>query len=148
VGETPSYNAYKRIGGATPPMSKRGVFMRVTYNDLVQKFGLDIVKHLTQKQVEEYILQAENNIIDFIANNSVSAFDIATVSTFEGGIINECILIQAKYIVANGGDLSEMSGFDPVSNQFQSIEEIQKRIVAPVAQQKLRKLSYFYRGVL
>lgn len=122
--------------------------MRVTYNDLVQKFGLDIVKHLTQKQVEEYILQAENNIIDFIANNSVSAFDIATVSTYEGGIINECILIQAKYIVANGGDLSEMSGFDPVSNQFQSIEEIQKRIVAPVAQQKLRKLSYFYRGVV
>lgn len=122
--------------------------MRVTYTDLVQKYGRDIVKHLTQKQVEEYILQAENNIIDFISNNAYSAFDIESVSTYEGTIIDECILIQTKYIVANGGDLSEMSGFDPVSNQFQSIEEIQKRIVAPVAQQKLRKLSYFYRGVI
>lgn len=121
--------------------------MRVTYQDLVQKFGLDIVKHLTQKQVEEYILQAENNIIDYIGDKALTAFDIDTVSTYEGNVINECILIQTKYIVANGGDLSEMSGYDPVSNQFQSIEEIQKRIVAPVAQQKLQKLSYFYRGV-
>ena len=148
MGAIPLYYAFKRLGGATPPKSKRGVFMRVTYKQLIQKFGLDIAKHLTQKQVEEYILQAENNIIDYIDNHAVTAFDIDAVSTYEGGVIDDCILIQTKYIIANGGDLSEMSGFDPVSNQFQSIEEIQKRIVAPVAQQKLQKLSYFYRGVL
>jgi hypothetical protein len=121
--------------------------MRVSYKDLVQKFGLDIVKHLTQKQVEEYILQAENNIIDYISDKATTAFDIDTVSTYESGVINECILIQSKYIIANGGDLGEMSGFDPVSNQFQSLEDIEKRIIAPVAQRKLQKLSYFYRGV-
>jgi hypothetical protein len=63
-------------------------------------------------------------------------------------VIDDCVLIQSKYIIANGGDLSEMSGYDPISNQFQPIEEIQKRIVAPIAQQKLEKLSYFYRGVI
>jgi hypothetical protein len=122
--------------------------MRVTYQDLVQKFGLNIVKHLTQKEVEEYILQAEQNIIDHINLKAPTPYVEATASAFENGVIDDCVLIQAKYIIANGGDLSEMSGYDPISNQFQSIEEIQKRIVAPIAQQKLQKLSYFYRGVI
>jgi hypothetical protein len=122
--------------------------MRVTYQDLVQKFGLNIVKHLTQKEVEEYILQAEQNIIDHINLKAPKPYDEATASAFENGVIDDCVLIQAKYIIANGGDLSEMSGYDPISNQFQSIEEIQKRIVALIAQQKLEKLSYFYRGVI
>jgi hypothetical protein len=122
--------------------------MRVTYQDLVQKFGLNIVKHLTQKEVEEYILQAENNIIEHINLKAPTPYNEASASAYENTVIDDCILIQAKYIIANGGDLSEMSGYDPVSNQFQSLEEIQKRIVAPVAQQKLEKLSFFYRGVL
>lgn len=122
--------------------------MRVSYQDLVQKFGLNIVKHLTQKEVEEYILQAENNIIEHINLKAPTPFNENTASAYENTVIDDCILIQAKYIIANGGDLSEMSGYDPVSNQFQSLEEIQKRIVAPVAQQKLEKLSFFYRGVL
>lgn len=122
--------------------------MRVTYQDLVQKFGLNIVKHLTQKEVEEYILQAEQNIIEHINLKAPTPYVEASASAYENTVIDDCILIQAKYIIANGGDLSEMSGYDPVSNQFQSLDEIQKRIVAPIAQQKLEKLSYFYRGVL
>jgi len=121
--------------------------MKVTYQDLVQKFGFNIVKHLTQKEVEEFILQAENNIIDHIQLKAAHPFNPNLVTPYEDVIIKECILIQAKYIISNGGDISEMSGYDPVANQFTSIEEIQKRIVAPIAQQKLERLSYFFRGI-
>lgn len=116
------------------------VFINLVGNDVVRKYGQDEINRVLD---ESYDL-----VLDWLKmNSSYRNIDVADFSAYELEVLDMATYEQAKYIIANGGNLATMSGFDSSNNSFISQEEIEKRIVSPRSKQLLRKTRYFYRGI-
>lgn len=119
----------------------------VEYNDFVNRVGVSVVTKYGEDALKLLLIDARKQCLDFIHSKRVRAFDEANLSDFENDRLDEATIEQAKYLIANGGDIGNMSGFDPVNNSFISRDEIEKRVLSARAEQALRRTKYFARGL-
>lgn len=73
------------------------------------------------------------------SNNQLSAEQIK--------ILKEAAMEQYAYELDNGGSFARMSGYDSINNTMISKEDIRKRIIAPMAEDLLKRNGFLYKGV-
>ncbi len=73
-------------------------------------------------------------------------FDYAKLTEKQQDLFYEACLEQALYLYILG-DMSLISGYDPINNTVVSIEEIRKRAMSPNAKQLLMSAGLLFRGV-
>ena len=62
-------------------------------------------------------------------------------------ILKTAAMEQYAYELDNGGSFARMSGYDSISNTMISKEDIRKRIIAPLAEDLLKRNGFYYKGV-
>lgn len=61
--------------------------------------------------------------------------------------LKDAAMEQYAYELDNGGSFSRMSGYDSINNTMISKEDIRKRIIAPMAEDLLKRNGFYYKGV-
>lgn len=110
-------------------------FIQIVGADVLEKYGEETI----QRVLEEAVIDVNDEIRTFGRN--------IEKSEYENELIRECVIEQAKYIIANGGSVGNMSGYNHITNSFIPLNEIEKRIVSPKVKQKLRNARWNNRGL-
>lgn len=118
-----------------------------SYKTFVNRVGNDIVLKYGQAELTRILEEAYQIVLDYMKSNTTIAFDVTDFSAYEILTVDEATYEQAKYIIANGGNIGTMSGFDATGNNLIPTEEIQDRVVCLRAKEKLKRTRYFYRGM-
>ena len=118
-----------------------------TYKAFANLVGNDVVLKYGQAEITRILDESYAIILDYMKSNSTRAFDVTDFSTYELAQVDSATYEQAKYIIANGGNVGTMSGFDATGNNLIPMEEIEKRIVCLRAKEILKRTRYNYRGL-
>lgn len=119
----------------------------VTFQEYINIVGDDILENYGQEAIERVLVEAQTNVLDQIRTMGSRVFNLSRASAYELEIVKECIIEQASYILTTGGSVGNMSGYDPVSNTFVSLDEIQRRIISPNVKNKLKRTRWNYQGL-
>ncbi len=119
-------------------------------NDFLEYTGINLEELVADLQplpmtVAAFINRAETLIITKIKSRNPT-FREAELSEYEKEQIYKALLEQVTYM-ANVGDYSLITGYDPISNQAVPIEELRKRQLAPLAIAILKAAGLFYCGL-
>lgn len=92
-----------------------------------------------------FVTRAENTVLEEIRASN-PGFDPQALTGDQEETIRRAVLEQVLYVLS-AGDLSLMSGYDPVTNAVLPIAELRGRIFAPAARRILRNGGLLYRGL-
>lgn len=128
--------------------------MAVDYNTIVNALGTATAEEIGIDELNLILAEAIESINDYILNSGVrvklvdGVIDTTDFSTFELLAIDNAVIEQVKYVVANGGDLGNLSGFNRVERKFDiSQEDIMKNKISARAKDKLARTRFAFRGV-
>lgn len=119
-------------------------------NDMRVKKGINLDINIpdddnSENKVERFIdrvlLTVENEI-----NIYNLFFDYDKLSPKQKEAFYEACLEQALYLFAVG-DMSLISGYDPINNTVIPVSEIRKRAFSPIAKNLLARYGMLFRGV-
>lgn len=83
-------------------------------------------------KVERFINRCVEDIQDFVLENDFDHFDFNNVSETQNDIINKAAMMQAEWILENS-DFRNLSGYDGTTGSYTSLNDIEKRHIAPKA---------------
>ena len=119
-----------------------------TYNAFANMVGKDVVEKIGQAEITRILAESYQIILDYMKSNSTQDFDVTDFSAYELGIVDSATYEQAKYIIANSGNVAYMKVLNPANNSFIPLNEIEERIVCLRAKQMISRTRYNYRGLL
>lgn len=73
--------------------------------------------------------------------------DDDALNTVQIDVLKTAAIEQYAYELDNGGSFARMSGYDSINNTMISKEDIRKRIIAPMAEDLLKRNGFYYKGV-
>lgn len=117
------------------------------YKTFVNLVGNDVVNKYGQEEIKRILNDSYDLCLGYLKMQSSLRVNVADFSAYELEALDEATYEQAKYIIANGGNLATLSGYDRNANSFLSQEEINKRIISPRAKDFLARTRYAYRGI-
>jgi hypothetical protein len=97
------------------------------------------------KKVERFLLRVTAIIDAYIVGINPN-HNYANLTAKQIADYNNALLEQGYYML-KAGDVSLMSGFDPVTNALINIDDLRRRTVAPLAISYLTRSSICYRGI-
>ena len=107
----------------------------------------DLLRNLQPLSMTEaaFINRVEDIIRTEIRRRNPSFAD-RTPTEYEQGVILKAMLEQAVYM-ANAGDFSLVTGYDPVTNSAVDLRELRRRRFSPLAKDTLSSAGLFYSGI-
>ena len=103
------------------------------------------------KQLDNDIKSACRTIwLHIVTNSSIPwqrAADNDKLSEKQLDILKAAAMEQYAYELDNGGSFARMSGYDSINNTMISKEDIRKRIIAPIAEDLLKRNGFYFKGV-
>lgn len=110
------------------------------------KTGIDLEKELgSSNKIEPFRLRITNIILEYI-KEQCPTYDEEDLTDYQKQVIDEAIIEQGYYIISTGVDLTTYLGIDNVTGQTTPIADIRKRIIAPLARQKLKNAGLLFKG--
>jgi len=118
--------------------------------DMLSKKGMNLSTRIEDdddapNKVERFIDRALM-LVETEVRTYNKRFDYKSVSQPQKDAFYNACLEQALYLYLLG-DMSLISGYDPINNTVISIEEIRKRATSPIAKQILLNDGLLYRGI-
>jgi hypothetical protein len=118
--------------------------------DMLTKKGMNIATRISddddapnkvERFIDRVLLLVETEVKTYNKR-----FDYQLVSQAQKDAFYEACLEQALYLYILG-DMSLISGYDPINNSVISIDEIRKRAMSPISKQILLNAGLLYRGL-
>lgn len=90
------------------------VYTTLTVQNFRDRTGIDLqTKYPNPTDAQRVIDDATQTVMDYVDANDLY-FDQTDVTEAQNEILNRAVIFQIKYVLANG-DLSSLSGMDPIS---------------------------------
>lgn len=105
----------------------------------------DVGNFTQSKKVERFFMRV-NAIIEMHITKFNSNYNESKITDKQKEALDNAILEQSYYMLT-AGDVTVMTGFDPVTNNIVDLDALRRRTIAPLAEQYLLKSGLLYRGI-
>jgi hypothetical protein len=113
-------------------------------NDMLNKYGVDLEQELRGVKIEAFYTRTRD-ILELEINSYNPRYSLYNKDTYEP-FIYKAILEQAYYTI-NNTDFSVITGINFQTGTIMPLEEIQKRVISPIAHNILKNAGLFFGGL-
>lgn len=112
------------------------VYTNLTVQNILESTGIDLVSKYGKPDAAQRVIdEATQTLMDYIDSND-PYFDASDCSEAQVEVLNRAVIHQVKYVMANG-DLSTLSGLDPISGTIIDQGRLARLVMSEQARQLL-----------